>query len=96
MVLDDGIGFDRRDSSEEMQSGQGCLDIELRAKLIDARVSWTRRPPPDSGTVFFLRLRDDGSEHDSSVTTTTKIQMDSPLRKPGRMILLINQNNPKA
>jgi ligand-binding sensor domain-containing protein/two-component sensor histidine kinase len=49
LLEDDGRSFDLR----EAKKGRGLANIRARASLIEAQVSWTRRP--DGGTLFTLR-----------------------------------------
>ncbi|HZB46818.1 MAG TPA: ATP-binding protein, partial [Pyrinomonadaceae bacterium] len=51
---DDGRGFDPAD--KKARTGRGLAGIRARAHMIDADVTWTRRPDADGGgTVFTLR-----------------------------------------
>ena len=49
MLEDDGRSFDLK----EAKRGRGLANIRARASLVEAHVSWTRRP--DGGTLFTLR-----------------------------------------
>jgi len=49
LLEDDGRGFNLR----EARKGRGLANIRARASLIEAHVSWARRP--DGGTLFTLR-----------------------------------------
>jgi signal transduction histidine kinase len=49
MLEDDGRSFDLK----EAKKGRGLANIRARASLIEAQVTWTRRPT--GGTLFTLR-----------------------------------------
>jgi signal transduction histidine kinase len=49
-IEDDGHNFDPRD--KKMKQGRGLANIRARASLIDADVTWRKRP--GGGTIFTL------------------------------------------
>jgi signal transduction histidine kinase/ligand-binding sensor domain-containing protein len=66
-LADDGRGFDPADRKKKKE-GRGLAGIRARAALIEAEVSWEKRPPEEGGTLFVLRKpeaerRKDDSRH---------------------------------
>jgi signal transduction histidine kinase len=79
LLEDDGRSFDLK----EAKKGRGLANIRARASLIEADISWTRRPT--GGTLFTLRKANVAQSDAPPLTDDAQQTADPAGHTPGRL-----------